>query len=98
MAWLMGQATEEEIEELEARGWEIERIPARTLREFVNEDGHDGIADDGGEDYNCIRVWVDADIFGIMSGPDWEQGNAVEGSSSDATRSDGGRAGPCQPR
>jgi hypothetical protein len=98
MAWLMGQATEGEIEELEARSWDVERIPASTLREFVNEDGHAGIDDGGGADYTCIRIWVDADVFGIMSGPDWEQGNANEGSSGDATRSSGGRTGPGQPR
>jgi hypothetical protein len=98
MAWLVGQATAEEIKELEDRGWDVERIPASSLRAFVNEDGHDGIADGGGADYTCIRVWVDADVFGIMSGPDWEQGNADEGSSGDASSGDGGGTGPGQPR
>lgn len=60
MAYIVGLATEQEIEELERRGWDIEDPPEQLKSE--EKDGH-----------KSIMVFVDADLFQIMDGPDWEK-------------------------
>ncbi len=67
MAYLIGLANKEEIQELEKRGWEIEDAP----KEFTKSQGElsEAIYE---EEY--IMVWVDNSLFNIMNGPDWEKG------------------------
>ena len=59
MAYIVGDLEPEEIKELERRGWKLESPPAQ----LVPKDG----------DLNVKMVWVDADMFSIMSGLDWEK-------------------------
>jgi hypothetical protein len=72
MAFIAGLATEKEIEELKRRGWEIE--PAEKyglIGEYrLLEDPADG---GGPEKLQAIVVYVDSNMFDIMSGPDWEK-------------------------
>ena len=67
MAYIIGQASEEEIAELERRGWEIEEPPAGYTTEDVSENIGEPLGD------RMIMIFVDADLFNIMSGSDWAQ-------------------------
>ena len=69
MAYVVGLLTEEEEQTLKTRGWELEPAPA----ELVPTDPPTLAPDD----YKCRfkMVWVDAGMFDIMSGPDWEKGS-----------------------
>lgn len=62
MAWIIGIATEDEVTELRRRGWVVEdpdeKLPLRGQK--------------WGAGFAC--VFVDNDMFNIMSGPDWPQG------------------------
>lgn len=60
MAYIIGYLTKEEIEELEDRGWDLEDPP--NIEEWITT-----------SDKVCKMIFVDANVFDIMSGPDWEQ-------------------------
>jgi len=67
MAYIIGQATNEEIAELERRGWDIEEPPPGYTTEDVSVNIGEPLRE------KMIMVFVDQDLFKIMSGPDWEQ-------------------------
>ena len=62
MAWLIGQTTAAERRELERRGWKLEDPPDGLLGEEETDDNR------------TVAVFVDNDLFKIMSGPDWDTG------------------------
>jgi hypothetical protein len=59
MAFIIGLTSPEERAELERRGWDVETCPHALVL---------------GGDTNMTMVWVDNDLFDIMSGPDWDKG------------------------
>lgn len=59
MAYLCGLITPEEKKDLEERGWEFEPPPI----ELVPEDKGP---------YEFVMVYVDNNLYEIMTGPDWE--------------------------
>jgi hypothetical protein len=64
MAYVVGFLSEAEERILKARGWELEPSP----RELVPSDPSENPA-------RFRMVWVDASMFDIMNGPDWEKGD-----------------------
>ena len=62
MAYICGAVTKEERVELERRGWDIEPRP----QELVDS-GHP-------PDVEYIMIYVDGNMFDVMSGPDWDRG------------------------
>ena len=70
MAWIIGAVSRAEMKELERRGWEIEEPPLAFLTSEDYEDFHKH------EDEVWIMVYVDSDVFKIMSGPDWDKGES----------------------
>jgi hypothetical protein len=70
MAYIVGFLSEEEERMLKARGWDLEAAPGELVPRHV--------ATFGPDDYpsRFKMVWVDASMFQIMSGPDWDKGNA----------------------
>jgi hypothetical protein len=69
MAFIVGYVTKEERKRLEARGWEIE--DATDYPQLVGDEDHNLVGTPS-DDYECIVVFVDASVFEVMSGPDWE--------------------------
>ena len=69
MAYVVGILSEEEMTELKARGWEIEGAPSQLIPDEMP------LAERG----RMKMVWVDASMFEIMNGPDWQRGTDVEG-------------------
>ena len=69
MAYLVGVVSNKELDTLIERGWDIE-IPPLAL---IDTDHYDvqGVSKDGNS--NMIMIFVDSDMFAIMSGPDWEK-------------------------
>lgn len=70
MAWIFGLVTREELEQLRDRGWEpsdredLEAVTkAPFLWNFVRPESV----------HKMVGFFVDADLFEIMSGPDWEK-------------------------
>lgn len=68
MAYLFGLASQEEITELESRGWEFEQLDGEIFRELQTA------AARGDAENKMVGVFVDTDLFQIMTGPDWEPG------------------------
>lgn len=66
MAFLVGIVSQEELEELERRGWETEEPPNSFLAGGEYKDGPD-------RDGVWVMFWVDNSLFNIMSGPDWDK-------------------------
>jgi hypothetical protein len=64
MAYVAGLLSAEELTELESRGWEFENCPVELIPKDMP------IEDRG----RMTMVWVDAGMFEIMNGPDWEKG------------------------
>jgi hypothetical protein len=62
MAYIVGLLDKEEVAQLEARGWDLEDAPAQLVPD-------DMPLEDRGR---MKMVWVDASMFEIMSGPDWD--------------------------
>ena len=74
MAYVVGLLTEEEEQTLKARGWELEPAPA----ELVPTDPPTFAPDDYKSRFKM--VWVDATMFDIMNGPDWDKEDHQGGS------------------
>ena len=70
MAYIVGLLTEEEERVLKARGWDLEAAP----RELVPRDPPTFAPDDYPSRFRM--VWVDASMFQIMIGPDWDKRTA----------------------
>jgi hypothetical protein len=80
MAWLIGLATDAEIMLLRKRGWEVEEAPAavRSLYALPDPDRPDASLGESVDPATgsrivtrAVQVYVDNDLFNIMSGPDW---------------------------
>jgi hypothetical protein len=66
MAYIIGLLSVEEEAELKRRGWEIESAP---------DVDYDGTATSSCRPNAGMRMaWVDAGMFQIMSGPEWDRG------------------------
>jgi hypothetical protein len=68
MAYIIGLLDDKEEAKLTSRGWDVE-VPSEELLHELDElpDRHKP-----GEP-QFRMVWVDNDMFKIMSGPDWEK-------------------------
>ncbi|HUU88143.1 MAG TPA: hypothetical protein VMX17_10375 [Candidatus Glassbacteria bacterium] len=62
MAYIVGLVTKKEEAELIRRGWETESPPEELRSKELDDE------------YRTIMIFVDCDLFEIMSGPDWEKG------------------------
>jgi hypothetical protein len=73
MAYVSGVVSKSELEELIRRGWEVEPSPAAwipsdgTLLELKRLKREEQI---------FVTFWVDANLFDVMNGPDWEKAGA----------------------
>jgi hypothetical protein len=65
MAYIIGLCTPEEKAILQRRGWEFEKPPDELLPEVDYEPST----------LELCMVYVDRDMFAIMSGPDWDFGD-----------------------
>ncbi len=68
MACIIGFETEENIKELERRGWEVEAVPESFTE---GEAAQDALNENPRLCY--VMIWVDTGVFDIMNGPDWEK-------------------------
>jgi hypothetical protein len=68
MAYLVGFISDEELADLENRGWEFEDPPAELIPKELDEE-----LDKKLETSSYTMVWVDSDLYDIMTGPDWEK-------------------------
>lgn len=80
MAYIVGLVTKEERATLERRGWEVEdaakyglhwqegncsyKNPPKNPVEYLMDAPSDGM--------EAVVIWVDSNVFDVMSGPDWE--------------------------
>lgn len=71
MAYIVGFLSEEEERTLKARGWDLEVAP----HELVPRDPPTFAPDDYPSRFKM--VWVDASMFQIMSGRDWDKGTSA---------------------
>lgn len=62
MAYIVGIVSQEERRKLETAGWEFEDAPAQLIPEDMP------ISERG----DFKMVWIDASMFEIMTGPEWE--------------------------
>ena len=73
MAYVAGLLSDEELTELESRGWELEDCPAQLIpRDMPIEDRG-----------RMKMVWVDAGMFEITNGPYWDKEDHQGGSHAD---------------
>ncbi len=73
MAVIIGLVNAAERAELERRGWTVERPDKFTLASLYGfHPGDFGRDEINGDQW--VQVYVDADLFKIMSGHDWDQG------------------------
>lgn len=63
MAYIVGDITEEEEKTLKERGWDVEPAPNWFIETGPECEKH----------LRLRMVFVDSDMFAIMSGPDWEK-------------------------
>jgi hypothetical protein len=63
MAYIIGYVTPGQEQELIRRGWELESPPEELIPDCDKE---------ARKRYKM--VWVDNDMYSIMSGPDWDKG------------------------
>jgi len=66
MAWIVGHTTEAERTELRRRGWGLKTPPKCYQADLGVEDG-----------IESVEVYVDTNLFEIMSGPDWDKGEGA---------------------
>ena len=71
MAFIVGYATNEEVTELERRGWEVEDAQKYNL---VGEDPEFLVGTPPEAQERVIAIFVDNGVFDVMNGPDWEKG------------------------
>jgi len=69
MAYIVGFLSEDEERVLASRGWELEPSPAELAPSDPPTFAPDGYAS------RFRMVWVDASMFEIMNGPDWDKGS-----------------------
>jgi len=69
MAFIAGYVTKEQFEILRARGWEVEQASRYDL---VGE-GNRYLLGPPPNDRLAVVIFVDSDMFSIMSGPDWDK-------------------------
>jgi hypothetical protein len=69
MAWIVGLATREEIGTLQRRGWIVEH-PSDEIQSRLCLPPSDQKLDDP-DFMQPVMIYVDSDLFTIMSGQDW---------------------------
>ena len=67
MAYVVGFLSEDEERVLASRGWELEPSPRELVPSEPPTFAPDGYAS------RFRMVWVDASMFEIINGPDWDQ-------------------------
>lgn len=76
MAYLIGLVTADEAAELEALGWELED-PQKIIEEAQDTAGdlreRQRASPPTDLDKCVVGVYVDSNLFQIMTGPDWEK-------------------------
>ena len=85
MAYVVGILSEEEERVLGSRGWDVEPAP----RELVPEDADTSAPESQRNRFKM--VWVDASMFQIMNGPDWDKRTAANENGRVDYRADGQR-------
>lgn len=68
MAWVIGYATPDEIEELRAREWEVEDPERYRL---IGELPHH-LMGRPTEGNGAVAIWVDTSVMKVFDGPDWD--------------------------
>ena len=76
MAYVVGFLSEDEERVLASRGWELEPSPRELVPSELAENPS-----------RFRMVWVDASMFEIMNGSDWEKGRAPQEEAGPATHS-----------
>lgn len=69
MVWIVGIASNEEVEELRARGYTVESAERYNL---VGE-LHHHLLENPPEGTNTVAIWVDSDLMTVFNGPTWDQ-------------------------
>jgi len=70
VAWVIGYASDEEVAELRARGWEVEDAERYNLVGAIH---HHLLEAPYGEGNKAIAIWVDTSVMDIFNGPDWDK-------------------------
>jgi hypothetical protein len=70
MAYIVGLVSKSEREELERRGWDVEDAADYQL---VGSHKHALLEGPKNGD-EAVAIFVDANVFAVMSGPDWDKG------------------------
>jgi hypothetical protein len=65
MAWIIGYASDEEITELRARGWEVESAAKFKIVGILRGN-------------KAIAIWVDTSVMDIFNGPDWDKSKVAK--------------------
>ena len=73
MAYIVGYITKAERKELERRGWEVEY--AKDYDMIGDSDKH--LLSPTDPDIQAVVIFVDANVFQVMDGPDWEKGQSA---------------------
>ena len=68
MAYIIGYLTPGQEQELRSRGWKLEEPPGQLVPDNCDREARK----------RYKMVWVDNDMLGIMSGPDWDKGPPKE--------------------
>jgi len=72
MAYIVGYVSAADRKELERRGWEIEDAKDYDLQ---GELGSHLLCPEGTHnDVQAVVIFVEASVFEIMNGPDWDKG------------------------
>ena len=75
MAYLIGIVSEEEAATLKARGWELGDFDD----DFIGEISRQIEENTNGTPEKMVVVYVDNNLFNVMSGPDWDKSEAPLG-------------------
>lgn len=73
MAYIVGIVSKKEKAILEARGWDVEL--ALDYNIVGGDETHHLLHEDEDSDKEAVLIFVDSNLFDIMSGPDWEKGS-----------------------
>jgi hypothetical protein len=72
MAWIIGYVSQEQADELRARGWDVEDAEQYGLIGRLLLPPGPQISD------VAIAVWVDTDVMQVFDGPDWDGASESE--------------------
>jgi hypothetical protein len=69
MAWVIGYASDEEVAELRARGWDVEDAERYNL---IGDTPH-YLLEAPVEGDRAVAIWVDTSVMDVFNGPDWDK-------------------------